>query len=137
MTVPALWLAASLAANVVLLILVAVFALRRGSGGRSSLQSSAPGADESWETRIERLEVLWYPVIHFSAAAKRVVKTVPGVPHCKACVLPLTLKDGKGWVCPRCDNHFAESLVDVSILDMIGKQALRYFLERHKEYQAG
>lgn len=128
--VPALWLIASIAANVILLLLFAVFALSRGDS-----PAAAGVGGESWETRIERLDVLWYPSIQFSSSSKKVLKTVPGVPHCKECVVPLVLKEGTGWSCPMCGNHFSESLVDVSILDVVGKQALKYFLERHKDFR--
>lgn len=137
MNVPALWFVASFGANLILLILFASFVLTRRGEDREAQSSAVEPTPASWETRIERLEVLWYPVVQYLPGQKKVIKTVPGVPHCKKCAAPLSLsKEGKGWVCPQCGDHFVESLVDVSILDIVAKQALKYFLERHKEYRA-
>ena len=93
---------------------------------------------ETWEARIDRLDVLWFPIVTYSSAAKKVTKTAPGVPYCKNCVEPLSLSKGNGggWMCPQCKAAFPESLADVSIGDMVTKQALKQFLERRKDYRA-
>jgi hypothetical protein len=137
--VPAVWLAASVAANVILFLLFTVFALSRKSERPAAVAVGRDAEEviDNWETRIERVDVLWFPTVTFSPSAKRVLKTAPGVPHCKNCARALSLsKDGnKGWVCPACSQSFPETLADVSILDMISKQAVKHFLERHPGFQ--
>ena len=88
------------------------------------------------EYRVERFDVLWYPVVSFSPASKTVSGARAGLPHCKSCVLPLGSggSDG-GWVCPRCKTAYPASLADLAVVDTVGREALRYFLERDKDYK--
>ena len=97
--------------------------------------SPADGALEK-EFRLERFDVLWYPRVSYSPVSKTVAKARAGLPHCKSCVLPLSVSpsDGK-WACSRCRTAYATTLADLAVVDSIEREALRYFLERNKDYQ--
>lgn len=98
-------------------------------------QAVANGTKES-EYRIERYDVLWFPAVVSSPTQKKVVQVKTGVPHCMACVLPLTMKGDSSWSCAKCAKRFQSSLIDVMVTDSINSQAVKYFLDRNKGYAA-
>ena len=88
------------------------------------------------ECRVERFELIWYPVITASKASNEILSVVPGVPHCTHCVVPLTAAGNSGeWSCPLCRAKHPASISDIMALDVVSKEAMRYFLERHKGYR--
>ena len=87
------------------------------------------------EYRLDNFGVLWFPLVTASAAAKEVLSVTPGLPHCKACVRPLSAAGADGqWVCRQCQAHFPATLVDIHVTDIISKEALRCFQERHPDW---
>ncbi len=97
---------------------------------------AAGKAPEVREYRVERFDVLWFAQVTFRSAAREVTSVAPGVPHCKACVEPLTSAGGRSaWTCARCGASFAESIVDLSSMDIVAGEALKWFLERFKGYR--
>ena len=86
------------------------------------------------EFRMERFELIWYPVITYSASDQAILSAAPGVPHCRACILPLVLERGE-WLCRQCASKHPESLADMLVTDSIVAQALKYFQERHPGYR--
>lgn len=92
---------------------------------------------ETREYRIERFDVLWFPTVTFRSAAREADSCAAGVPHCKACVEPLTSSGGRSaWGCPKCAAQFPESLVDLATTDMVAGEAMKWFLERNKGFRA-
>lgn len=87
------------------------------------------------EYRIERFDVLWYPVVTADPAARRVLKTLAGSPHCARCSVRLKSTGAeRGWACPECGFHVAAALADLQVTDTVAQEALRYFLQRRKDY---
>ncbi|MBI4056015.1 MAG: hypothetical protein HY399_00500 [Elusimicrobia bacterium] len=88
------------------------------------------------EFRIERYDVLWFPVVTAAQGSREVLEIKPGVPHCKACAVPLSSPLGKKeWACSQCGSKFVGSLVDVMVTDSVAQQALKYFQERHPNHR--
>ncbi len=97
---------------------------------------AAGKAPEVREYRVERFDVLWFPQVSYRSASKEVLAVGPGVPHCKACVEPLKSSGGRSeWACSRCGASFAESIVDLSSMDIVAGEALKWFLERFKGFR--
>lgn len=89
---------------------------------------------EKHEFRIERFDLVWYPVVTVDPNAKTIQSAAPGVPHCKACILPLVLEKD-AWACRQCGTKHAASLADLAVTDQIVRTALQYFQERHPGYR--
>lgn len=89
---------------------------------------------EKHEFRLERFELLWFPTVTASPQDKLIQSVAPGVPHCKACLLPLSLEKNE-WRCRQCSAIFPESLGDVQVTDSISNQALQWFQQRHPGYR--
>lgn len=102
---------------------------------RSELEK-AGGAARSWEYRLERFDVLWFASVTALPASREVARVVAGLPHCPSCVVPLAKSaKGEGWSCPRCEFATTAALEDVALMDVIEKQALRHFKERHPDFR--
>ncbi|MBI4349544.1 MAG: hypothetical protein HY553_22100 [Elusimicrobia bacterium] len=86
------------------------------------------------EYRLERFDLVWYPAVTYAERDKLVVKAASGVPHCKACVAPLS-SSGKGWKCPGCQTMRPETIADTAATDSVMKEALRFFLQRRADYR--
>ena len=91
---------------------------------------SRPGKQEF---RLDRYELLWFPVVTFSEQDKTILSAAPGVPHCRSCLIPLALNH-ESWDCRQCGKRNAASLADTAVTDSIVNEALRYFSERHPGY---
>jgi hypothetical protein len=91
---------------------------------------SKPGKQEF---RLERFELLWFPVVTFSEKDRSILSAAPGVPHCRACLIPLALNH-ESWDCRQCGGRHAASLADTAVTDAIVNEALRFFSERHPGY---
>jgi len=89
---------------------------------------------EKHEFRVERFELLWFPTVTVSPREKTIQAVAPGVPHCKACLLPLALEKDQ-WRCRQCSALHPESLGDVQVTDSISSQALQWFQQRHPGYR--
>lgn len=89
---------------------------------------------EKHEYRIERFELLWFPTVTASAQTKEILAVAPGMPHCKACAIPLGF-DRDLWTCRQCGAQHPTTLADLMVTDTIGKQALKFFQERHPGYR--
>ncbi|MFH1723098.1 MAG: hypothetical protein ABII00_00600 [Elusimicrobiota bacterium] len=89
------------------------------------------------EFRIERYDVLWFPVVTSSPAEKKVLGVKSGLPHCKKCALPLKAATGsEAWSCSACGAQSPASVTDLYVSDSIAKLALQYFQQRHSDYVA-
>lgn len=89
---------------------------------------------QQYEVRLERFELLWFPIVTAYSGAQEVVGVAVGLPHCRGCVQPLTLKE-TGWVCPGCAKIYPESLADVQVMDSVAQDAVKRFLERRKGWR--
>lgn len=89
---------------------------------------------EKHEFRVERFELVWFPTITASAQDQVISAVAPGVPHCRACMLPLVLEHQQ-WRCRQCAAQHPESLGDVQVTDAITNQALQWFQQRHPGYR--
>jgi hypothetical protein len=89
---------------------------------------------ERAEFRIERFDLLWYPVVSASLETMRIDSVVVGVPHCGKCAVPLGLA-GKEWACARCSARHPESVTDTMATDSVAQQAVKYFQERRPGYR--
>jgi hypothetical protein len=89
---------------------------------------------ETAEFRIERFELLWFPVVTASVQTMEITNVVVGVPHCGKCAVPLGLEKGE-WVCARCGARHPETLADTMVLDTVAQQAIKYFQERRPGYR--
>lgn len=87
-----------------------------------------------WELRVDRFDLLWFPLLS-STTDKKVVGLAVGVPHCRACVQPLSLGD-KGWRCAGCGGTHPESLADLMVTDSVAAEALKQFLLKHNDHRA-
>lgn len=96
--------------------------------------SDVKAAPQQHEVRVERFDLLWYPTLTAYMMAQEIVAANAGLPHCRACVQPLTLK-GQGWVCPGCHKEYPESLADVQVTDSVIQEAVKRFLERRKGWK--
>src|SRR5436309_2777310 len=68
-------------------------------------------APEKIEYRIERYELLWFPLVAASREAREVLTVVCGLPHCKTCVRPLSVsRETADWVCAECRRRYPSSL---------------------------
>lgn len=90
---------------------------------------------EKWEGRIERHELLWFPVVTGDPRQRAVTGVAAGVPHCRACVKAMGIQ-GKEWICDGCGQRRPESVADVVILDGITKEASAQFLQRRPGWSA-
>lgn len=86
------------------------------------------------EFRVERFELLWFPNVSVSDQERVILGVSAGVPHCRPCLLPLSLDRGQ-WACRQCAARHPESLGDLMVIDSISKQALAWFQERHPGYR--
>jgi hypothetical protein len=91
------------------------------------------GQPQKWEARIERYDVVWFPIVTAEPKRRAVTGVVAGVPHCKKCVTALSLARNE-WSCAKCGHASPESVADVAILDMISKEAVKQYLDRHSGY---
>lgn len=89
---------------------------------------------ETAEFRIERFDLLWFPVVTASVQEMMITAVNPGVPHCGKCAVPLGI-DGKEWACARCGARHPETLSDTMVLDTISQLAVKYFQERRPGYR--
>lgn len=88
-----------------------------------------------WEYRLERYELLWYPVVTAAPDSKKIISIAPGIPHCMKCIVPLATHGALAeWECSQCGAKHPESIVDAVVTDGIVNQALGYFKERHQGY---
>lgn len=135
-----------LAALSLALLLGLVFAFARGQKTARGLHAeltkrdqeleSLKNAPQKWEFSAERFDVVWFPSITTSPASKEVTQVSAGVPHCKACLVPLSiLSDKDHSECPRCNSKFASSFANLMVLDSITKLALQYFQSKHPGYK--
>ena len=93
---------------------------------------------QTWEYRIERFDVVWFPMLTTAPATREITQLNAGLPHCPSCVRPLGISGHDGeWACSKCQAKFAGSLADLAVTDVVNKQALRYFQERHPDYTPG
>jgi hypothetical protein len=86
------------------------------------------------EYRVERHDLLWYPVLQYSPSEKKIVKVTVGAPHCPACFVPLKVGPSKNFLCPKCSKNVPESVTDLSVMDSIDKLVRSYFVEKRPEY---
>ena len=100
---------------------------------RSELKALRSKA-EIQEYRLERYDLVWYPAITYSPPDLAILSAAPGVPHCRACIVPLVLERGE-WLCRQCAAKHPESLADLTVTDSIVNQALKWFQERHPGYR--
>lgn len=89
---------------------------------------------EKHELRLDRFDLVWFPTVTVSPGTMEITGVAPGVPHCRACVSPLSLGRGE-WSCSLCNAKFPESLADLMVSDSITQEALKYFQQRHKGYR--
>ncbi len=89
---------------------------------------------ERAEFRVERFELLWFPVVTASIQTMEITGVNPGLPHCAKDAVPLGL-DKNEWVCARCGSRHPESLADTMVLDTISDLAIKYFQERRPGYR--
>jgi hypothetical protein len=80
------------------------------------------------EYRMERFEALWFPTVTLGPDGGA-VSAAAGLPHCKACAVPLKLGAGE-WACPGCGRKLPESLADTQVTDSVAKQALEWHRQR-------
>lgn len=83
----------------------------------------------SWEARLDRHDLLWFPTVTGDPKERKVTAVAPGVPHCKPCVKAMAIQ-GKEWVCAGCGQRRPEGVADLMIIDAVGKDAVRQFVER-------
>ena len=96
----------------------------------------ARSAPRVWEYRLERYDVLWFATVAAARAAREIVSTSPGVPHCRKCVLALAGVEGKSeWRCPGCQEIHPGTLSDLAVIDTVIALALELFRENHKDYR--
>ena len=127
---------------VVLIVLVLCFIKERIArcqaqdnyeSARGELQALR-GRPEIHEFRLERFDLVWFPEISISSHDRMILGVTPGVPHCRGCLIPLSLQSGN-WTCRQCSGKYPESLADLSVLDSISKQALTWFQQRHPGFR--
>ena len=111
--------------------LVQTIRLRRALRRAAALEAG----DKTVEYRIERFDILWYPVLTASPASKTVVSVKAGLPHCRKCLQALKLAEEE-WACAKCGTKYPEAVADIASLDAVAKTATGYFLERHPGYHA-
>ena len=98
--------------------------------------NSLKTAPKKIEYRIERYELLWFPVVTASPQSQEVLSVVCGLPHCRSCLRPLTVSRETGdWLCAECQQRYPASLSDTMVTDGIEKDAVKYFLDRNKSYR--
>ncbi|MDD5629043.1 MAG: hypothetical protein PHU21_08260 [Elusimicrobia bacterium] len=107
---------------------------RRAAGLQAQLDELA-ARPLVWEGRVELFDLLWFPEVTASPKTHRVSSVKAGLPHCRECAAPLSLVGGE-WACAGCQARRPESVADVAVTDMIAKEALRQFLQRHPDYRA-
>lgn len=93
------------------------------------------GADRHNEYRLERFDLIWYPVVSYQEKDKVLARASPGVPFCRKCVKPLA-PDDEGWKCPGCGARSPDSIADTAATDSIVREAIRCFLQRRPDYRA-
>ncbi|MFH2202181.1 MAG: hypothetical protein ABIJ96_03620 [Elusimicrobiota bacterium] len=126
-----------------LLLLLILVARRRPSdeplkkelAGLQRTLAELRGKPLEQEFRIERYELLWYPVVTYSPPEKKVLKITVGIPHCPKCCVAMKGLDEKVWGCPQCKTTCPASVTDLSVMDSIEKLARGYFLERRPDYR--
>lgn len=91
-------------------------------------------APRDQEYRMERYDVLWFPVVTYKPLEKALTAVQAGSPHCPKCVKPLKAGPGENWQCPGCGIQRPSSVVDVVVTDQIAGQAALWFLERHPDH---
>lgn len=122
------------ALGLVFLVLFAVERVRRLSARKSVARleaelKEARKAGRTSQYRLERFDLLWFPTVVATEDNARVESVAPGLPHCKACVLPLRSR-GDQWVCPQCESKHPDSLADLMATESIRKEAVKLFEER-------
>ncbi len=58
-----------------------------------------------------------------------------GLPYCRACAVPLKLQEKGAWACLECGSRHPGSLANTMVMDTVGQQAVKEFLQRHKGYR--
>jgi len=86
------------------------------------------------EYRLEQFELLWFPVVTYEPAEKRILKVAAGLPYCPACTAIMKAVDGKEWKCSRCDRRCPASVTDLTVMDTLENKVREYFIARHSEY---
>lgn len=86
------------------------------------------------EYRFEQYELLWFPVVTYEPAEKRILKVAAGLPHCPACTTSMKGLDDKEWKCSQCDRRCPASVTDLTVMDSVEKKIREYFIARHPEY---
>lgn len=137
MTLPADPKLAGLAAAAALFLLVAAWKtwrsgrLRRERDALAARLKELESAPRRHEYRLERFDVLWFPVVTYEPASGEVLQVVAGAPHCPACAKALKAPPGDGeWSCPGCGAKRPASVTDLAVSDSVAKQAREYFLQR-------
>ena len=108
-------------------------ALRRAEAAEQSAESLR-AAERPNEYRVDRFDLIWFPVVSYLEAEKLVTRASPGVPYCKACVKPLASQGG-AWRCPGCSDQRPDSVVDTAATDSVMREAVRFFLQRHPDFR--
>lgn len=104
---------------------------RRELGALAARLKEIESAPRRHEYRLERFDVLWFPVVTYAPETGEVLQVVAGVPHCPRCAKPLKAPPGDGeWSCPSCGARRPASVTDLTVADSVAKQAREYFLQR-------
>jgi len=101
--------------------------------GRLAELKNAPGEQEY---RLERHDLLWYPLLKYSPAEKKILSVTIGVPHCPGCFVQVKVAGNKDFSCPKCAKSFPGSVVDLSVMDSMEKLVRSYFRQRRPEFTA-
>ncbi len=127
-------LAAALAVALALSRVALSKAARRADAAEAELAALKTGPRQV-EQRIERFELLWFPALSVREEPPHVLSVTAGLPYCRACVAPLKLQAQGDWACLECGARHPGSLADTMVMDAVGQQALKEFLQRHKGYR--
>lgn len=100
-----------------------------------ALAASFKTAPQTFEYRVERFELIWYPLLTVSPAERAITAAAAGLPHCRNCAVAFK-SEGKDWACPKCNDRRPETVADTMVVDSVIKEAVKFFLDRHPDYRS-
>ena len=90
------------------------------------------------ESRRSHFGLLWFPTLTVKDEERVIVAASAGLPHCAACVRPLTLSSGppEEWACGGCPERRPGTTADLQVIDSVIAETLKEFLLRNPGWRA-